>query len=139
MTQRGRKSQAALEVVTPATIERVERIKPPAGLGHLGAATFRRVVEDLPADWLTERNRDMLVQYCRHVVAADRAAQIIAQLEQDAELDIAALDVAYKMQERQSQRIESLATKMRISPQATTNHRGNKMKGLTGRKLWEDV
>jgi hypothetical protein len=38
------------------------------------------------------------------------------------------------MQERESRAIASLATKMRITQQATTNHRGNK---IESKKPWE--
>lgn len=124
MGTRGRKSAASLEVVQ-GNVEVVKRPEPPRGLGRQGSDCFRRVVADKPADWFSDSNLDMLVQYCRHVVAADRASQIIANIESQDELDLDELDKAYKMQERQSQRIESLATKMRISPQSTTNHRGN--------------
>ncbi len=46
-------------------------------------------------------------------------------------------DKILHMQDRESRAIAMLATKMRISQQATTNHRGNK-KAISGRtQLWD--
>jgi hypothetical protein len=47
---------------------------------------------------------------------------------------VKSFDRLQKMQERESRAIASLATKMRVSQQSTTNHRGNK---IEGRKPWE--
>jgi cell division protein ZapA (FtsZ GTPase activity inhibitor) len=81
-------------------------------------------------------------------VAARRVAEMIATLEAEigaksAEQSerlatmlsaVKAFDRLQKMQEREGRAIASLATKMRISQQATTNHRGNK---IESRKPWE--
>lgn len=61
----------------------------------------------------------MLAQYCRHVVAARRVAQLIADAEASKELDVEHYDRLLKMQEREGRAISSLATRMRISQQAT--------------------
>jgi hypothetical protein len=82
-------------------------------------------------------------------VAARRAAELIKALEAStAEMSAvdganqlaitlsasAEFDRLLKMQERESRVIASLATKMRITQQATTNHRGNR---IESKKLWE--
>jgi hypothetical protein len=78
----------------------------------------------------------MLADYCRHVIKSRRVAQLVADAENASDLDIDLLDKLYKMAERESRAITSLATKMRISQQSTTNHRADKgSRGL--RKPWE--
>ena len=78
----------------------------------------------------------LLTQYCREVVQARRVAELIERATSDPELSIKDYDRLLKMQARQSATIRSLATTMRISQQATTNHRGNK-KITSARKPWE--
>ena len=90
-----------------------------------------------------------LVLYCRHVIDARDIAGTIRMLKASiSEMSRAegttplavilsatkTLDNWLKMQERESRAIATLATKMRITQQATTNHRGNKIKA---RKPWE--
>jgi hypothetical protein len=81
-------------------------------------------------------------------VAPRRTAELIQGLEASVSAEMAsadaiarftiklsateALDRLQKMQERESRAIASLATKMRITQQATINKRGNKIK-----KPWE--
>ncbi len=78
----------------------------------------------------------MLAQYCRHVVSARRVAKLIEDAEGQTTIDVDMLDKLYKMQEREGRAISSLATRMRITQQATSTHRANKgNKGV--RKPWE--
>jgi hypothetical protein len=148
MKQRGRRSAASLLVV-PAAVEQIPRQRPPAELSREQAAVWSAIVRAEPADWFSASTRPVLVQYCRHIVAARRAAEMIEALEASiAEraavnganpLTItlsasAEFDRLLKMQERESRVIASLATKMRITQQATTNHRGNR---IESKKPWE--
>jgi hypothetical protein len=148
MKQRGRRSAASLLVV-PAAVEQIPRQRPPAELTREQAAIWNAIVRAEPADWFPAPTRPVLVQYCRHIVAARRAAEMIKALEASI-AEMSAVDGAnqfaitlsaseefdrlLKMQERESRVIASLATKMRITQQATTNHRGNR---IESKKLWE--
>jgi hypothetical protein len=69
------------------------------------------------------------------VVSAKRVDELIERAAKD--MDLAMYDKLLQMQERESRAISTLATKMRISQQATTNHRGNKIRPAAARKLWE--
>jgi hypothetical protein len=135
--------------VVPAAVEQIPRQRPPAELTREQAAIWNAIVRAEPADWFSASTRPVLVQYCRHIVAARRAAEMIKALEASI-AEMSAVDGAnqfaitlsaseefdrlLKMQERESRVIASLATKMRITQQATTNHRGNR---IESKKLWE--
>jgi hypothetical protein len=145
--KRGRRSSASLTVV-PALVGAVPRQRAPSELSKEQAGIWNAVVAAEPADWFSGSTRPLLVQFCRHIIAARRVAEMVATLEADIATKSAeqserlavmlsaakALDRLLKMQERESRAIASLATKMRITQQATTNHRGNK---IEAKKPWE--
>jgi hypothetical protein len=137
MKQRGRKSAGALEIATLAVpLDRTERIKPPHDLVDEEVEVWVAVVNNEPADWFSPSTAPLLANYCRHVVSARRVAELIERATSDPDLNIADYDRLLKMQERESRCLSSLATKMRISQQATTNHRGNRKPGVV-KKPWE--
>lgn len=132
--KRGRVSSAELEVapVTPMGI--VERVKPPHDLTDEQVEVWRAVVDAEPADHFTPSTIPMLTQYCRHVVCARQIAELMERAAAD--MDLNAFDKLLQMQDRESRVMSMLATKMRLSQQATTNHRGNKIKKPL-KKLWD--
>lgn len=138
MGKRGPKSSASLSVLTadPSKIEIVERQKPPHDLSDEEVEIWHAVVSSVAADWFTRGTTPLLSQYCRHAVQARRLAELIEKATSDPELEIKDYDRLLKMQQRESAAISMLATKMRISQQSTTNHRGNK-NTQAGRKPWE--
>lgn len=136
MVKRGRKSAASLEIVTGSVLEVVERPHCPHDLSDEESEVWFAVVNRLPADWFPTETHPILTQYCRHSVQARRVAELIEKATGDPELSVVDYDRLLKMQERESRAIASLATKLRISQQATTNHRGNK-KQISPRKPWE--
>jgi hypothetical protein len=142
MAQRGRRSAASLALATVSPIETVQRQRPPHDLTDEEVEVWVSVVEDQAADWFSPSTAPVLAGYCRHAIAARRVAELIARAVDDLDgegkptLTVKDYDRLLKMQERESRAIASLATKMRISQQATTNHRGNK-KQIAPRKPWE--
>lgn len=136
MQKRGRKSAASLETLTVGPVEVVSRQKAPHDLTDEETEVWAAVVNTEPADWFSPSSAPILAQYCKHVINARRVSELIEQATSDPELSIQDYDRLLKMQERESRAISSLATKMRISQQATTNHRGNK-KPSAARKPWE--
>jgi len=140
--KRGRRSSASLTVV-PALVGAVPRHRAPSELSKEQAGIWNAVVAAEPADWFSGSTRPLLVQFCRHIIAARRVAEMVATLEAEIAAKSAeqserpavmlstvkTFDRLQKMQERESRAIASLATKMRVSQQSTTNHRGNKIEG----------
>lgn len=133
---RGRTSAAELSVIEGGAVVSVRRPEPPAELTEEQGEEWRAVVGRLPAEWFPRETHGMLAQYCRHVVAARHVAQIIASVEADSGLDVEAYDRLLKMQEREGRAISSLATRMRISQQATFDKA--KKKPLVGRRPWKE-
>jgi hypothetical protein len=114
-----RKSQAALSVVAPLPGER--RPEPPEELNPAEASEWREVVSRLPADWFPRESRQILVQYCRHVVRARVIAMLIDEIESDVLRTVPGVRL-YKillgMARAESDVISNLATKMRITQQS---------------------
>jgi hypothetical protein len=114
---RGRPSSAGLAVVGLA--HSVPRPDVPLELTEEQAEEWRTVVNRLPADWFPPETHPLLVQYCREVVAARKVAQLIAAHEKKRGINVDYYDQLLKMQDRCSRAIMTLATKMRLSQQAT--------------------
>lgn len=138
MTTRGRKSAASLSVVTNGSV--IERPVAPDDLNDEMKAEWIAVVNRMPADWFTRETHSILAQYCRHVVAANRVAQLIQQWENDDGFDIGDYDRLLKMQEREGRAISALATRMRLTHQAkydTLKANTASKKSKAGLKPWE--
>lgn len=136
MESRGRKSAADLAVVTADGLAAIRRPDPPEELTDEQAHEWRSVVNRLPAEWFPRETHGMLAQYCRHVVAARRIAQLIAEFERREDFSIEEYDRLLKMQEREGRAISSLATRMRISQQSTLD-REKKKPLKPAKKPWD--
>ena len=79
MGTRGRTSMAAL-MVPNNTTEIVHRPDAPDDLTDEQAEEWRAIVNTMPADHFMRGNYALLTQYCRHVIAARRTAQLIEQV-----------------------------------------------------------
>ena len=135
MKQRGRKS--VLSVVGGSGVTAVERPEPLPELTPEQRNEWIQVVNALPADWFPVETHGVLAQYCRHLVTARHVAQMISDMESNKEIDVNEYDKLLKMQERESRIGVSLATKMRITQQATYDREKVKGNGKVNRP-WED-
>lgn len=136
MGTRGRQSAASLSVISGDGVETIRRPAPPSDLTAEQQDEWRAVVNRMSADWFPRETHGMLAQYCRHVVAARRVAQLVEQIEAASDFDIGAYDKALKMQEREGRAISSLATRMRISQQATVRAEKARKPAVV-KKPWE--
>lgn len=134
MGTRGRVSAAALAVQTPEQVEKVQRPDAPYDLTDEQTEEWWAVVNRLPADWFPRETHALLSQYCRHVVAARRLAQLVAA-EEAGELELDRYDQLLRMQEREGRALSSLATRLRITQQATLSAKAKKPTQV--RKPWE--
>lgn len=145
MGQRGPKNRLELSVVPSAAIGAIKRPDPPQHLTDAQADVWVSVVDCLPADWFPTDVHGTLEQYCRHVVAARKVAQLIEQEErgggireqdEDGHIMIDRYDQLLRMQEREGRALSSLATRLRITPQARHHARKDAGKGKV-KKPWE--
>ena len=93
-------------------------------------------MNSLPAEWFRPETHEILAAYCRHSVAARRVADLIQafEAEETDSVDVEHYDRLLKMQEREGRAMSSLATRMRMTQQATMHAETKKPKGA--RKPW---
>jgi hypothetical protein len=142
MTVRKRGRRSAAELATAAGAVVIERPEPPYTLWRdEEAEIWRRVVDGLPPGWITGRNLDLLAEYVSHVVASQRLRQMIVAHERGPDpMDVAEWRALMRAHAQQSARVQSLATSLRITPQATVDPKtgGRALADHnTGRKPWE--
>lgn len=146
MAQRGRKSAASVAVAAqlgPVLAENRLRASP-----HLSDAeqiVWARLVNDNPASAFTETHRDMMDLYCQHVVTAQVLDDELKAFDREWLRDDDGLkryDRLLAMREREVRSASSLATRLRITRQATadpkTVGRAHSAMGRS-RKPWEVV
>lgn len=136
MGARGRHSAAGLSM---SLVAEGPRPTPPVDLPADQLDVWNRTVDGLPADWFRSEQLDLLVMYCRHVA---RGRLIAEQLDA---WDRVPLDrtnrqayIALLAEEReQTKAAGSLATKMRLTQQATIDPQKTKGRDRSV-KLWQD-
>jgi hypothetical protein len=128
-SKRGRKSGASLAIRPVTPVEKTPRPAPPVELSDEEADEWRAIVDRLPAEWFARETHGLLVQYCRHVVAARRVSQLIAAIQEASPFCLKSYLDALKAQQRESGILASLATKMRISQQSTYDKSKRKREG----------
>ena len=138
MGSRGRKSAAELGVIQGIP----ERPKPPDELTSAQAEEWRAVVARMPVDWFGREIFPLLCAYVRHVTNSRHIARLIEDAHKSDLSDRKALmrfNRLLGMQERQSNVLAGLATRMRMTNQSryTATSAAAQAKGGTGPKLWE--
>lgn len=123
-----------MEVARPQ-VEAVQRPDAPYDLTDEQTEEWWAVVNRMPADWFPRETHGLLSQYCRHVVAARRVAQLVAAEEAGDGLDLARYDQLLRMQEREGRALSSLATRLRITQQALVSPKAKKPEMV--KKPWE--
>lgn len=125
MAQRGRKSAASLAVAAQvAPVVAQSRLMPSVHLSDAEQIVWCRVVNDHPAAAFTETHRDMLDLYCQHIVSAQVLDDEIKAFEREWLRDDDGLkryDTLLKIREREVRSASSLATRLRITRQATSD------------------
>ncbi|WP_370679387.1 hypothetical protein [Comamonas sp. GB3 AK4-5] len=144
MATRGRKSAASVAVaaqVGPLVSE--SRLTPSMHLSDAEQAVWARLVNDQPAAAFTETHRQMLEMYCQHVVQAQVLADELQSFEREwlrTDDGLKRYDKLLAMREREVRSASSLATRLRITRQATTDPKtvGRSAAGLVRTpKPWE--
>lgn len=138
MSKRGPKSAADLMAVTSES-----RIGPPATLSDAERFVWLELTNAVPANTFTAIHRPLLEMYCRHVVTHKVLSEQVLAFELvwlAEEGGLKRYNTMLQMVERESRAASALATRLRITKQATehretagraqANHAG-------GRKPWE--
>lgn len=142
MTQRGRKSAAALAVVSPEI--GAPRALPPAGLTPAQRVVWLETVNSKPSEWFGPEHVPMLEAYCRHVATARALAQQIEEFDPDWLKDDDGLkryDRLLGMHVRETGRVNEFARAMRLTQQSI--YRADKAATLSKRggvsKPWQTI
>lgn len=141
MRQRGRKSAAALTIVSDNP---VRSVTPPANMPDDQKEIWHSIVETMPADWFGKENVALLEQYCVHVCRAKMLGQLVNELTIKPDRtsgETSRMLELMRQEHRQSRLIASLATKMRIAQQSTYDKSARKRKSKSstvvgGAKPW---
>ena len=116
-------------------------LEPPAGLTEDQAEVWRSVVGARSADFFGEDAIPLLEEYCRVVVMCRLLAmQIEAVIAgSDGEETAGLLKSSLDMRDKESRRMTSLATKLRITNQSryTPQSAGTAAKRGAGGKVWQ--
>lgn len=112
-----------------------QRPTAPASLSADQTAIWNATVESLPQDWFGDEVLEQLALYCRHSDNAKKAQAAIDLCYESFEVgtfamgDMSAIDTINKLStilNRESRTAISLATKLRITKQATVNKKASK-------------
>ena len=144
MERRGRKSTSAKPVAVAVPSVGALSIIPPVVLTESEQAVWDRIVCDEPNGAFTPEHADLLVAYCRHCVQATVLSDLInavrpTQLRTQKGLN--RFEQLLAMREREVRSASSLATRLRITRQATYDPKTvarSKNNSGRGAKPWED-
>ena len=81
-------------------------------------AVWRAVVAAMCADYFKPGSFALLIQYCRHSVAADRVAQLIEAFCRREKIDCREYQALLSMQSVETANVIRLSRQLRLSPQA---------------------
>lgn len=146
MGTRGRKSMSEMTVAAQvAPVFSTDRLQAPVHITDAERSVWLEVVNDQPANAFSPTHSPLLEQYCRHVMQARLIADEIMSFDRAWLADDDGLkryNLLLTMQEREGRAASSLATRLRITRQATadpkTVGRANS-KQRKARKPWELV
>ena len=119
MAQRGRKSAAALAVVSPEI--GAPRALPPAVLTPAQRVVWMETVNSKPSEWFGPEHVPILEAYCRHVVTARTISEQIEEFDPDWLKDddgLKRFDRLLAMHTRETGRVNELARAMRLTQQS---------------------
>lgn len=125
----GRVSAAEKEVVEivgdSKDVEVLKRPEPPINFGHVEAEVWNMVVGSMPSGWFNEATYPVLTAYCLNTADLYKIAKLIQIQSNNAEsFDVKAYLMLVRSQKEISTALASLATKLRITQQATVTPQG---------------
>lgn len=144
MATRGRKSAASQAFAAlGVSVSTEKRIEAPLHLSDAERNVWIATVNDSPASAFSAKDAPLLAMYCRHVVQADIIADELINFDRAWLSDDDGLkryDRLLAMQEREGRAASSLATRLRLTRQATdhpTTAGRAQAKQAKARKPWE--
>ena len=142
MAQRGRKSAAAMAVVSPIT---AHRPPPPEGLTPEQADEWTAVTKRLPHDFFPRECHRLLEAYVRHCASFKLLSRWVDTFQEDwlaGDDGLKRYADLLALRDREGRALSALATRLRITPQS--RYRAETAataaaKSSDGREQWERV
>ena len=137
MGKRGRKSSAELTAPTPLKVVAKEVPEPPKCLGDEEAAIWRRVVASMRTGWWRPEYEDLLAQYCRHAVLAERWWRLADGQWQGQRLDVDTAMRVHRAHQLETAQMLSVARALRIPAQSQARPAKTEEPAARKKPLWE--
>lgn len=118
------------------------RPEPPEHIADEAKAEWQRVVDALPADWFGPETWALLEAYCNSVAQMRWLDAAAVKLQRESVLhglDVTLYSYYRKQSSAEAVLMANLATKLRITLQASTTKDKGKGSGAAGPKPWEDA
>ncbi|QIG93486.1 hypothetical protein [Bradyrhizobium sp. 6(2017)] len=116
--------------------EIIQRPDAPYELTDEEADEWRAVVGAMPADHFMRGNFALLSQYCRHVIAARRVAQLIGQVLEQGDFDRKEFGALLQLQVTETAAITRLLRSMRLTQQSVLRAETKHPRG-PARRPWD--
>jgi hypothetical protein len=139
--KRGQRAIAEIQVQGLAQVTRQVRPDAPYDLTDLEAEEWHAIVNRCPVDWFQRETHALLSAFCRHTIGLRRLSQLVHQHETGdpgTKVDdawIQRYDTLLRMREREARALSSLATRLRLTQQASVDPRKKKGRGA-GPRPW---
>lgn len=136
--KRGRKSTG--QDVALKIIKMPDKPRAPKVLSDEEEKVWVSVIDVHEQAWLSQDQTPVLVQYCRHTIAAQRISQLIHNKEEAKTVDVKDYIELLKAQERESRAITALARSLRITNQSRYQSNNAQLRPDDGDpKPWDPV
>jgi hypothetical protein len=128
-----RKSAASLAIMPTPTVSR--RMQAPSSLGNAERKVWDHIISTTARAHWVPSDSYLLVEYCRAIVLADRAWNVLA----DVDADPLHAKAAVILQEKSVRAMCALAHKLRVSPQSRQDRKRNTNDPRAGvKRPWGD-
>ena len=117
-------------------VEVVQYPDAPYDLNDLEADQWRAIVRSMQPNHFTAGNFPILAQYCRHIVASNKIAQMTHACENAKEFNRREYFVLRQMQATESSQITKLGRALRLTQMSTTDRRGPKVRPVLEPNPW---
>ena len=125
-TQRGRKTRSVANLKVVALPPPKRRVTPAPYLSREQKKIWRQVVSCMPNDWFDHTTTELLAAFCMH---AHEVRRINSMIEGALGNDVSTTEYITLLgaRERAIRGVAMTATKLRMTPKAVLNHRGNRV------------
>jgi hypothetical protein len=131
-----REMKKAQESADNSKVLAIPRARPPEELTIEPGQEWTRLTNRMPSDYFGAEHYPLMVQLCRHVVAARRVAQLIEQESSGDDVNVPRYLQLLKQQEVESRAITALSRTMRLTHQSNVDPHTSRTPPVTVDAPW---